>query len=202
MLLGEAKRPFTDDAYGFEVKYDGYRALAEWSADRARLQSRNGGDMSRWFEEVTASLAGIGGARCIVDGEVCVLNEQGVAGDAEFRRLFRRQARRGYRAGDDRVTFCVFDMLVHKGRSVMHRPLTERKKRLADLLTGIAHMRVVEHFIGQGEALYSAAVRLGLEGIIAKRLAAPYQPGMRSKDWLKIKRPGAVPAERFKHNAV
>jgi bifunctional non-homologous end joining protein LigD len=67
------------------------------------------------------------------------------------------------------------------------------------LLADVPHTRVVEHFIGEGEALFRAALQLRLEGIIAKRIAAPYQPGVRSHDWQKIKRKGAVPAERFKH---
>src|SRR5262245_40435940 len=105
--------------WAYEVKYDGYRALAEWEAGRARLKSRRGTDISGWFAEVTAALSVIAGRRCIVDGEVCVLNEQGVAGDAEFRRLFKRQARRGFKAGDDPVVYCVFDVLVLDGRSIM-----------------------------------------------------------------------------------
>jgi ATP-dependent DNA ligase len=117
MLLDETKQPFSDPAWAFEVKYDGYRTLAEWGSSGARLQSRHGNDVSRWFGEVTSSLAAIGGKRCV----------------------------------------------------------------------------------GDGVAVYTAAVQLQLEGIVAKKLDAPYQPGVRSRDWLKIKRPGAVPAERFKH---
>jgi bifunctional non-homologous end joining protein LigD len=199
MLLGQTRRPFSDPQWAFEVKYDGYRALAEWGARGARLQSRAGTDMSRWFAEVTGALAALGGARCIVDGEICVLNELGIAGDAEFRRLFRRQARRGYQAGDDAVVFCVFDALVVRGRSVMARPLLERKAHLAPLLAGVPHTLVVGEIVGEGEALFEAALQLQLEGVVAKRLAAPYQPGARSRDWLKVKRPGAVPAERFRH---
>jgi bifunctional non-homologous end joining protein LigD len=199
MLLGEAKRPFSDDAWAFEVKYDGYRALAEFGAAGVRLKSRRGTDMTAWFPELGIALGSIGGARCVVDGEICVLNEQGIAGDAEFNRLFVRQARRGYRPGDDAVTFCLFDALVVRGRSVMGRPLLERKRHLAKLTDGVPCTKVIDHWIGRGVELYQAAERMGLEGIIAKRIAAPYEPGVRSKDWLKIKRPGAVPAERFKH---
>src|SRR4051794_15560877 len=85
MLLSEARRPFTDPAWAFEVKFDGYRTLAEWSPAGGRLQSREGNDMSRWFSEVTAALASVGSKRrCVVDGEICVLNELDIAGDAEF----------------------------------------------------------------------------------------------------------------------
>jgi bifunctional non-homologous end joining protein LigD len=148
---------------------------------------------------VTGALAAIGGKRCIVDGEICVLNEHGVAGDAEFRRLFRRQARRGWKPGDDTVVFCAFDVLVLNGHSVMHRPLLQRKRHLAKLLANVPHTLPVGEIVGDGIAMYTAASQLQLEGIVAKKLDAPYQPGVRSRDWLKIKRPGAVPAERFKH---
>jgi bifunctional non-homologous end joining protein LigD len=57
--------------------------------------------------------------------------------------------------------------------------------------------RAVDQVTEHGEAMYQAALQLNLEGIMAKRLTAPYRPGVRSRDWLKIKRPGAVPAERF-----
>jgi bifunctional non-homologous end joining protein LigD len=199
MLLCDAKRPFSGPGWAFEVKYDGYRTLAEWGAHGARLQSRRGTDVSRWFGEVTAALAAIGGRRCVIDGEVCVLNKQGIAGDAEFRRLFRRQARRRWQPGDDTVVFCAFDVLVLNGRSIMHRPLLQRKWHLAKLLANVPYTLPVGEIVGDGIAMYTAAVQLQLEGIVAKKLDAPYQPGVRSRDWLKIKRPGAVPAERFQH---
>jgi bifunctional non-homologous end joining protein LigD len=155
--------------------------------------------MTAWFPELGFALGSIGGVRCVVDGEICVLNEHGIAGDVEFKRLFVRQARRGYRPGDDAVTFCLFDALVVRGRSVMGQPLLKRKRHLSKLFDGVPCTKIVDHWIGSGVELYQAAERMGLEGIIAKRIAAPYEPGVRSKNWLKIKRPGAVPAERFKH---
>jgi bifunctional non-homologous end joining protein LigD len=202
MLLGEAKRAFSDSAWAFEVKFDGYRTLAEWSKAGAVLKSRRATDMTRWFGEVTAALAAIGGRRCVIDGEICVLNEHGIAGANEFNQLFRRQARRGYKTGDPQVVLCAFDALIVNGRSVMNQSLLERKRHLRRLLEHVPHTLVVPEFVGEGEALYRAAVKLELEGIVAKRLAAPYQPGVRSPDWLKIKRPGAVPAERFKHGPL
>jgi bifunctional non-homologous end joining protein LigD len=199
MLASQVKRPFNDPEWAFEVKYDGYRALAEWDRTGAFLKSRRGVDMSAWFVEVSMSLASIGTGRCVVDGEICVLNEAGIAGDAEFQRLFARSARRGYKPGDDPVTFVVFDVLVLFGRNVMDRPLYERRAYLEELFDDVPHVRVVDQVPEQGEAMYRAALELSLEGIVAKRLTSTYQPGVRSRDWLKIKRPGAVPAERFNH---
>jgi bifunctional non-homologous end joining protein LigD len=198
MLAEEVKRPFSGGEWAFEVKFDGYRALAEWDGGTARMKSRRSVDMTAWFPEVMISLSSFGRGRCVVDGEVCVLNEEGIAGDAEFQRLFVRSARRGYKRGDDPVTFLVFDALVVNGRSVMQEPLPQRRALIEPLLRDAPHVRLVDQVLGQGEAMYQAALLMGLEGIVAKRLAAPYQPGARSRDWLKIKRPGAVPAERFR----
>jgi bifunctional non-homologous end joining protein LigD len=199
MLAADAKRPFSGSDWVFEVKYDGYRALAEWDSAGARLKSRRDVDMTNWFPELALALGSMGDRRCVVDGEVCVLNDAGVAGDAEFKRLFARAARRGYKPGDDPVTFVVFDVLILFGKSVMDRPLSERRMMLEELFDEVPQIRVVDQVAEHGEAMYQAALQLSLEGIVAKRLASPYRPGVRSRDWLKIKRPGAVPAERFDH---
>lgn len=192
----KAVPPFSNPEWAYEVKFDGFRCLAEFSDAGARLKSREGTDMSRWFPEVTKALASIGGRRCIVDGEICILNANGIAGNDEFGRLVRRAARRG-KVGQDPVVYCVFDALVVGGRSVMRRPLRERKRHIPVLLAGVPNTLPVGHIVGAGEEMYRAAVALELEGLVAKRLASTYQPG-RTVDWLKIKRPGAVAAERFR----
>ncbi|WP_310733649.1 ATP-dependent DNA ligase, partial [Aquincola tertiaricarbonis] len=198
-LLGVGT-PFSDPDWLYEIKYDGYRMLAEWDGGTVRLQSRNGTDATRWFPEVVASLACLRGGRCIVDGEVCVLDD---LGRSDFNKLHARAKRRGYRAGDDVTVFCVFDLLVQDGKSMMQLPLVERKKRLAKVLAGeMPCVLPVGHFDEVGQDLYRQAVQLKLEGIVAKRMASPYVPGARSSDWLKIKRPGGTPAERFKRSVL
>lgn len=199
MLLGVGT-PFTDSDWVFEVKYDGYRMLAEWEGGAVRLQSRNGTDATRWFPEVVASLACLRGGRNVIDGEVCVLDD---LGRSNFDKLHARAKRRGYRAGDDVVVFCVFDLLVQDGKSVMQLPLVERKKRLAKVLAGeIPCVLPVGHFNEVGQDLYRQAVELKLEGIVAKRRGSAYAPGSRTPDWLKIKRPGGTPPERFKRGPL
>lgn len=93
----------------------------------------------------------------------------------------------------------AFDALVVLGRNVMHRPLVDRRAMLEELIDDVPHVHVIHQVPEHGEAMYRAAVKLGLEGIVAKRLMSPYRPGVRSRDWLKVKRPGAVPKERFEH---
>lgn len=194
MLLGEA-RPFSDPDWLFEIKHDGYRVLAEWDSAAVYLQSRNGADATAWFPEVATSLAHIGAGRHVVDGEMCVLDD---IGRSDFNRLHARARMRGWRPGADPVVFCVFDVLVHGGQSVMGLPLSERKKRLAKLFEHKPPSTlVVSDFEGEGRLLYAQAVQLKLEGIVAKRKGSLYVPGQRTADWLKIKRPGATPAQRF-----
>lgn len=192
MLLGEVRRPFSDPAFGYEIKFDGYRVLASAGAEGVKLKSRNGADASRWFPEITSTLKAVAGRQLILDGEVCVLDD---IGRSDFDRLHARARKRGPDAGEP-VVYCVFDILVMRGKSVMDKPLIARKKLLAPL-RGLPGVLVVDQVPGEGEALYQYVLALKLEGLVAKRLDSPYRPGVRSMDWLKIKRPGAVPAKRF-----
>ena len=98
-------------------------------------------------------------------------------------------------------TYCVFDLLVHNSVDIMSRPLAERKRRLAELLAEpLPSVLLVASLYTDGEWLYEQALALQLEGIVRKRLNSPYYPGIRSPDWLKVKRPGAVPPERFRNS--
>jgi len=196
MLFEERPRPFDDDGYTHELKFDGYRILAEVDGGRVTLKTRNGADATRWFPEVTAALAGLPSGRHVLDGEVCVLDE---IGRSDFDRLQVRAKRRGFKAGDDPVVYCVFDVLVHAGEDVRALPLAKRKARLRRLLRRkLPSVMLVDGVGGNGVWLYQQAIALELEGIVSKRLDSVYESGVRSPAWLKIKRPGAVPAERFR----
>jgi bifunctional non-homologous end joining protein LigD len=97
------------------------------------------------------------------------------------------------------VAFCIFDVLVAGGRDVMTEPLASRKHRLSKLFpTKMDQILVLSSLEPNGEWLFDMALQLELEGVVAKRLDSPYQPGARSLDWLKIKRPGSMPAELFR----
>lgn len=195
MLLSERKTAFSDPAWVYELKFDGYRLLAEVDAGCCILRSRSGADATSWFPEVAAGLARLPGHH-VFDGEVSVLDD---IGRSDFDRLHARAKRRGLRPGFDPVVFCAFDALVVDGLDVMTQPLSTRKVQLRRLLaSGPGSVLYVQGIEGEGEALYQQALALKLEGIVAKRLDSPYVSGARSPDWFKIKRPGAVPAERFK----
>lgn len=188
MLLTES-RPFTSDDWITEVKYDGVRMLAESGLDGVALKSRNGASATAWFPELALSLGQTPRrGRFVVDGEVAVLDERQAA---DFEATLARVRSRRYRPGAPLAHFCVFDLLVENGRSLLHRPLMERKERLAKLLAAApALVFPIAFFEGQGEAAYRSAVEHRLEGVVLKRKASTYTPGERTADWVKCKRPG------------
>ena len=196
MLAFEQQEPFDRQGWGFEVKYDGYRLMAQAGSLGLQLRSRRGADAATWFPELIAPLAKLRGKGWVFDGEACVLDDRG---RSSFDRLHDRARRRSWDA-EHPVTFCVFDCLVAAGRTILEKPLTERKKHL-DRLRGVPGVLVVDHMEEQGTLVYQHAVMaLKLEGMMAKRLASTYQSGERSRDWIKVKRAGAVRPERFKRD--
>lgn len=200
MLLTERSTPLNDARYTHEIKFDGYRILAEANGTSASLQSRNGADATSWFSEVVTALATLGGKRHVFDGEVCVLDEYG---RSDFDRVHRRARRRRLTPDTDPVVFCVFDLLVHQGRDIRQRPLAERRALLEKVLPqGLPSLLRIDGVPGEeGTWLYRQACALELEGTVSKRLDSPYESGVRSNAWIKVKRPGAVPAQRFSRGA-
>lgn len=193
MLLSQVKGPFANrPGWTYEIKLDGYRLLAS-TGEGARLHSKNGADATKWFGEVTRAMASMP-AGFVFDGEVVVLDE---AGRTNFDLLHARARTRGYRAGLSSVVYSVFDVLAVGGTSCCTLPLRRRQELLAQALAvppeGI--MRVTGS--DDGEWLFQKAVKLELEGVVAKRLDSAYFCGVRSTDWLKHKRKGSTPAGRF-----
>ena len=199
MLLDERPVNYETPGCFFEIKYDGYRLLAEFGDGACKLKSRNGADATKWFPELQDALSKVPGGPYIVDGEVCVL---GGMGRSDFIRLQGRARKKRWYEGADPVTYCVFDLLAERGLSLMAKPLHWRKKRLGEILTPAPHsVLYVHHLEDRGRELFEqAAHQLKLEGIVAKRADSLYEPGKRSRDWVKIKRKGAVPPERFKRS--
>lgn len=197
MLFVEARQPVDDAGYVHEIKYDGWRLLAETDSGRVTLKTRNGADATKWFPEITSTLVELQGGRHVFDGELCVLDD---IGRSDFERLQARARMRGYRPGCDLVVFCVFDLLVHAGQDLRALPLAKWKAKLARLLRKkMGSVLLVTGVPGdQGTWLYEQMLAVKAEGIVSKRLDSPYLSGERSAAWLKVKRPGAVPAQRFK----
>ncbi|WP_270933453.1 DNA ligase D [Falsiroseomonas oryzae] len=162
-----------------EVKLDGYRIIAVIKDRRTTLWTRNRNDWTARFPEAAAALARLGD--CVLDGELCALDE---AGNPDFGMLGSAMEQK---ATADLVYF-AFDLLAAGGEDLRDLPLTQRKARLQRMLAKAPPaLRYVEPFAAAGEAVLRSACRIGLEGVVSKRADAPYRPGDRGGDWVKAK---------------
>jgi bifunctional non-homologous end joining protein LigD len=181
MLATLAEDVPTGPDWLFEVKWDGYRALAYVRGGEARLVSRNGNDLTQRFPNVAKELVRAAKSPALVlDGEICALDEQGRPSFSAM-----QQGKPG-----TPIVYEVFDLVEVEGEPLVDLPLRERRVRLEALLdTRNGTVRRSETF-DDGQALYRAAAERGLEGIIAKRADCPYRQGKRTREWLKIKTHG------------
>src|SRR5919202_871400 len=165
----------------YEVKWDGYRAIADVSQGEVALASRRGHDLTERFPSVAKEIAkALKKPDCVLDGEVCALDEQG-------RGSF--SARQQGRAGTPLVYY-VFDRLELEGEPLVDLPLSDRRARLEPLLDRRNRSVRISEAFDDGDALFAAAEQQGLEGIMAKRTDSRYAVGRRTRDWLKIKTHG------------
>jgi bifunctional non-homologous end joining protein LigD len=164
----------------FEEKYDGIRAVALREKGRVTIWSRTLQDLSRGFPHVVTSMGALDGGDIALDGELVALDPKGVS---RFQLLQRRAM-----AGGAPTRFAVFDLLEENGRSLLARPLAERRAALERVMTGQDDpLFVSRRLVRDGKAAYREAKRHGWEGIIAKDESSPYQPGVRSPFWRKVK---------------
>jgi bifunctional non-homologous end joining protein LigD len=162
----------------FEVKWDGYRAIATESGGDVTLTSRNGNDLTARFQNVAKEIPkAVKTPDCVLDGEVCALDESG-------RSSF--SAMQQGKAGTP-IVYYVFDVLEIEGEPVIDLPLVERRKLLEGLLDRRNKTVRLSETFDDGQALLEAAKQQRLEGIMAKRLDSRYLPGRRTRDGLKIK---------------
>jgi bifunctional non-homologous end joining protein LigD len=187
MLARLSKLPGNEDDWGFEVKWDGIRAIL-YSGKRngdIMLENRNLRDITFKYPELHP-LAGLG---AVVDGEIVALDDNG---RPSFERLQARMhlstvpAVRA-RMEDVPVRFMAFDLIWHNGSDLTDLPYTERRAALEALDLNGDCWQTPGWRRGDGSALLDAARTQALEGVMAKRLESPYCPGKRTKHWLKIK---------------
>jgi bifunctional non-homologous end joining protein LigD len=194
-MLATPSAPFDSDAYAFEIKWNGIRALAAVDDHGWRLWGRGQADYTTRYPELEM-LRGLP-AGTLLDGELVTLAE----GLPDLGRLLRRHGLVDpWKIGQARhwcpVQFIVFDLLYERGHSLLRAPWRVRQEALAECLRRQALPGVWQApgVVGAGQAYYAAAVALGHEGIMAKSLAAPYRPGRRGPAWRKIKpRPSGGP---------
>ncbi len=188
MLATSVDKPFDNPEWLFEIKWDGYRAIAFIDEGRVRLVSRNQNDLSAQFPELAALPKFVKARRAILDGEIVALDDQG---RPSFSLM---QQRTGFRPGKARlarregvpVMYYAFDLLYLDDFDLRRTPLERRKQLLQEHLTASEIVRFSDHYPENGIALFEAAGQKGLEGIVAKKRASFYEE-TRSRDWLKIK---------------
>lgn len=178
MLATVVDKPFDDDAWLFEIKWDGYRGICTIDEKgRLKLVSRNGLDLLGKFPEMAELESAFASVPIVVDGEIVSLDKRG---RSDFQRLQYHQQ------NPASLTFVAFDVLYADGKDLRKLPLEERKALLERLIGDDSLVLFSKHIIGNGIKLFEQAKRNGLEGIIAKKRASTYQE-RRSRDWLKIK---------------
>jgi bifunctional non-homologous end joining protein LigD len=179
MLATLVKKPFSDPAWLYEPKLDGYRTLAYLQNGRVKLLSRRGLDVSSQYPDVVKSLSWQPQPEMVLDGEIVAL-------DAFGRTCFQCLQNR-LNHGDFQIIYYVFDILYLGGKDLRGTPLIQRKNLLEKAFNPDTHVRLVDYFENDAEALYQASLAQGLEGILAKLKNSAYEDGLRSKNWLKIK---------------
>ena len=178
------RRDFGDD-WLLERKLDGERCIARKEGSEVWLESRTGRDLTGTYPEVRIAVAAQRARSVLLDGEV-------VAYAGEQTSFSRLQQRLGVSKPSVQLTaaypvvYCVFDLLEANGDHLRDRPLVERRARLATVIRPRAALQLTEAWRGDSERRFAEACSSGWEGLIAKRIDAPYASG-RSKDWLKLK---------------
>ena len=178
MLAETAKEPFDHPDWVFEVKWDGYRAIAEIRGGEVSLYSRNGISFNKKYHPVVEALRKFG-FEAVLDGEVVVVDDQG---RPEFQKLQHYQT-----SGSGHLLYCVFDLLYFQGHDLTELPLVRRKELLKRILPSGPMIRYSDHVGKEGVLFYNVAREKGLEGIVAKHSQSTYEAGRRSRQWLKLK---------------
>jgi bifunctional non-homologous end joining protein LigD len=188
MLATSVDEPFDSPDWLFEIKWDGYRAIAFIDNGKARLVSRNQNELTSRYPELKDLPQCVKAKNAILDGEVVALDEEGRPSFSlmQQRTGFRPGGRRGPTNAAVPVLYYAFDLLYLDGADLRRLPLQSRKKKLSEVLLPGDFSRYSDHYEREGKALFELAREKGLEGIVAKKRDSVYQE-RRSGDWLKIK---------------
>lgn len=188
VMLAQPGDAFTKTGWLFEIKYDGYRLLADHQNGEAKLYSRNGNDLSAIFPEITEVVKALPFKHVILDGEAVVHDERGIP---SFSRLQKR-GRLTRRSDIQRATVTLpatlyaFDLLAFEDYDLRGLAVKTRKALLKEVLPTVGPVRYSDHIDEHGETMYAQVRDMGLEGIVGKRADSPYVGG-RSPDWIKVR---------------
>lgn len=178
MAATASQEPFNDVHWCFEIKLDGFRIVAYINEGEVKLQTRNLKDYTAKFTQITSALQKWK-HNAIIDGEVVMLNDRGIS---DFNAL------QNWRSDiDGPLYYFVFDLLWLDGKDYMSEPLYRRKSALKNILPKSPIIIYQSEIDTYGVAAFKMAQGEGLEGVVAKRIDSIYRPGIRTKDWLKLK---------------
>jgi bifunctional non-homologous end joining protein LigD len=186
-LPSPADRPPSGPGWVHEIKHDGFRMMVRRDPAGIRLLTRNGHDWTQRYPLIAAAVEALRVRSCLIDGEAVACGDDGLPAFDRLR----------YRRQDGTVFLFAFDLLELNGDDLRREPLEVRKATLASVLAktrpGVHLNEYLEH--EDGEVVFRHACKLGLEGIVSKRLGSRYRSG-RSPDWLKFKNPAAPAVKR------
>ncbi|HKD85209.1 MAG TPA: non-homologous end-joining DNA ligase [Terriglobales bacterium] len=189
MLAISVDKPFDDGNWLYEIKWDGYRAVAFFDGKSLRLVSRNQNNLTAAYPELREIPQYLKAQTAVLDGEIVALDDEG---RPSFSLMQQRTGvgeggRRIRQTRDDiPIAYYVFDLLYLDGYDLMQTDLEQRKQLLASIVLPNNLARYSDHWVGNGTAVFAAAAQRGLEGIIAKRRNSCYLQ-KRSREWLKVK---------------
>jgi bifunctional non-homologous end joining protein LigD len=178
MLATLTDKPFNSEDWLFEIKWDGFRGIAEIRRGKVDLYSRNLQPFNKQYAPIVKTLSGFD-FDAVLDGEIVVLNK-------EDRSTFQLLQNYNH-TGTGNLVYYVFDILYYNGRDLRELPLSQRKLILKEILPTAGNVRYSDHVENDGIGFFNAAQKQGLEGIIGKNAESEYKTGRRSLDWLKIK---------------
>jgi bifunctional non-homologous end joining protein LigD len=178
MLATLVDKPFDADNWLFEVKWDGYRAIAICKKNTVSLISRNNKSFNEKFYPITTALEQLN-LNAVLDGEIIISNKEGISSFGDLQN-WRSEA-------DGELLYYVFDLLWLDGYLLFDVPLQQRRERLQQMLPESPVIQLSQTFNAPGTTFYEVARNMNMEGIIAKKADSLYLPGVRTKEWLKIK---------------
>lgn len=179
MLATRVEEPFDNKNWLYEIKWDGYRALAYLRNGKVELKSRNNIPFTQKFSAI-ANVLENWKINAVLDGEVVALNDDGLP-DFQGLQSFLKNRKTA------RLVYYVFDILWYEGKDLTHLPLIERKAILQSIIPAGDAIIYSDHIVEKGKDFFKLALKKGLEGVMAKDMKSEYIVDFRSKSWLKIK---------------
>ena len=178
MLATLVTEPVEEPGWFYEMKWDGYRTLVYMNKGKVELRSRNNKSFDEKFYPIHQAFLDWK-FDAVLDGEIVVVNDAGYPDFSQLQ-LWRSEA-------DGHLFFYAFDLIWLEGRSIAHLPLEDRRQLLRSIIPEQGLIRISETLEDKGQKAFDQANKLHLEGVMAKRMGSVYEPGQRSRDWLKIK---------------